>query len=99
MALLALKRYVVTPLIEITVAIVRSRESGLRWLLYLMLFVFGLYWFCIEEDHLLYLYLLDTIPDFTGIDYAIFGIYSDLLGMVALLVVMPILGELNHFFK
>ena len=84
-------------MVEIFVTLVRKRDNGLRWILYLMFVAFGIYWFVVEEHALIYFYLLDTIPDFTGTEYAIFGVYSDLLGMVALLVGMPLIGELPKF--
>ena len=93
-ARLALQRYLLTPLSEICLTFVkRRRPSGLRGILAVMTATYGLYMFCYEENALTYIYLLDTIPGFTGVDYAAFGIYADLLGTVALLAGMPILGN------
>ena len=84
-------RYLITPIIEMVKALIKKRPKNLKFLLYLQLFVYGMFWFVLEENSLLYSYALAVLPDFDGTDWAYMMVMSRGLTSIGLLVVMPIL--------
>lgn len=59
--------------------LVKRRENNLRFILYVMLLAYGLYFFVHSEAGLIYLFLKQIQPEFTGSDSAKYGLAGEII--------------------
>ncbi|TRY81172.1 hypothetical protein TCAL_13740 [Tigriopus californicus] len=81
----------IRPIIGMIQTVVRDRPKWLRLLLWMQLFIYGIYWFIAEENALIYLYAIKIIPNYDGTVHSYHQIMLQIVGMVILLFVMPII--------
>ncbi|XP_059097126.1 lysosomal proton-coupled steroid conjugate and bile acid symporter SLC46A3-like [Tigriopus californicus] len=81
----------IRPIIGMIQTVLRDRPKWLRLLLWIQLFIFAIYWFLWEENAILYLYALKCIPGYDGTIHSFYQLMMRVIGMLALLFVMPLI--------
>ena len=53
-----IRTFLVQPFLEIVHTVIQKRPNGLRWILFIQLFVHGMYWFLVDQNAQMQLYFL-----------------------------------------
>lgn len=87
-------KYLITPFLQIIRTVFQKRDNGLRALLFIQLFVYGMYWFLVDQNAQMQLYLMKVFPGFTSADYSHYLAFIKVVSIISLLVIMPILSRI-----
>ena len=75
-----LYRYMIHTCMEMCKTIFKPRHNNLRFLLFLQIFIYALYWFALNENSTQYLYMLKVFDGFNGASFAHFMIVCRIFG-------------------
>ena len=75
-----LYRYMIHTCMEMCKTIFKPRNNNLRFLLFLQIFIYALYWFALNENSTQYLYMLKVFDGFNGASFAHFMIVCRIFG-------------------
>ena len=94
-----IEKLILKPFLETFKCLFKKRINGLRFLLFLVFFNYGIYLFSIEGRKLEYLFMLRQFKGFTSSDYAFFKVIMQLSVLFNLFVMVPIFSKYLQFHE
>ena len=91
---ISVKKLVLDPLIETFKCLFQFRPNKLHVLIAIQFYMFGTYWFVLEEKVIKYLYMLKTFAGFDATQYSWYYAYDRAIHAVGLLLILPICSKI-----